>query len=108
MQRGCMASSATGIAMASISTESRANVARLAEGLWVGFIVGTLYLAARVFTHGLSDQYFTPVAARQFLKLNFAEATRSIAPLTPLFCPALLCVLNSVRKPWHSLLVELD
>lgn len=89
------------------ASETKANTVRLAEGMWVGFLIGLMYLTVRNFTQGGMDATLVQGAARDVITLDIAEMTRSISPVPVLLAPALLAILSGFKHPWRWILAAI-
>jgi O-antigen ligase len=91
------------IAVRTLAADTPSKSARLAEGLWIGLLIGVLYLLVRHLTYGESDSVLLPVFAHKLVTNGFGEATRSTAPVTMLLGPALLAIAGGINKPWRTI-----
>jgi hypothetical protein len=88
-----------------IRSETNANISRMAEGLWFGLLIGSIYLAWDLVAHRGTYSHLSLIILQKYIKLGQAEVTRSITPVTLLLGPALLSIMAGLRKPWQTAVV---
>jgi hypothetical protein len=84
-----------------LRTETDGNLVRIAEGLWVGFLFGLIYLGFDLVSKGLlkSDHL------KSIMRISPLEIARSITPVTLLLGPCLLAIAYGVRDPLRKVLM---
>lgn len=93
--------SAAATAVYALKSETDGNLVRVAEGLWIGFLIGLTYLCFDLVSKGAIklDQI------KSIMLISPLETARSITPVTLLLGPALLTVVYSLRGRIRDLIV---
>jgi hypothetical protein len=102
------------------SGQSRPNNLHLAEGLWIGLIVGVSYFAAELLSGlsmrrwvlnalnagdgGIVSPRFAQWQDGKLVGLLMAELTRNATPLSLLAWPATMAALGGLRRPWNLII----
>lgn len=106
-----------------LSSESGSNLARLSEGLWIGFAIGLIYSfieiasdqAIKIWLYnalGLGPDVLTPKRNFEWLngrlvKISSYDMTRNATPITLMMWPAIMAALATLAKPWNRIAVVL-
>jgi O-antigen ligase len=88
------------VAQRAISSETDANIVRIAEGLWISTLFGLCYLAADLAFTGGSGGIRSLPGLTNYMTISHAEVTRAIMPVTMLTGPALLSIAGGIKRPW--------
>lgn len=89
------------VTVRSIASGTPADSARLGESLWIGLLVGLIYVFIRNLTNGAADSAVLPTIAHKLVRFSLGEVVRSIAPITLLLGPALLAIAAGFLNPWR-------
>jgi exopolysaccharide production protein ExoQ len=90
-----------------IRSETKANIARMAEGLLFASLFSFCYLAIEMAALGGTGGLRSLPIVQNIMTVKSAEITRVITPVTMLLGPVLLSILGGVRRPWRSYFVGL-
>lgn len=91
------------LAIRMLAAGTPSDAARLAESLWIGLLIGLVYLLLRNATQGAADRLFLPNIASTVLTIGAGEITRSTAPASLLIGPALLALAAGINAPWRGI-----
>jgi hypothetical protein len=89
-------------ATTAISGEAKANIVRMAEGLWIALLLAMCFFAVELaLTGGKGGIRSMPIVLK-FVKVRYGEVTRVMTPITMLLGPAVLSILGGVKRPWQT------
>jgi O-Antigen ligase len=96
--------------------ETRPNLLHMGEGLWLGFIVGLLYLFTEILTDqsikiwlynmihiapdDLKPHSYFGWSGGKLVTISREDLTRNMAPLTIFLWPAIAGIEGTLRRPW--------
>lgn len=84
-----------------LRSETDGNLVRIAEGLWIGFLFGLIYLGFDLVSKGaLKSDHL-----KGLMRISPLEIARSITPVTLLLGPSLLAIAYGVRDPIRKVLM---
>jgi O-Antigen ligase len=103
--------------------ETRPNLLHMGEGLWMGFIVGLLYLFTEILTDqsikiwlynavGIAPGDLAPTSyfswsGGKLVAISREDLTRNMAPLTIFLWPAIAGIEGTMKRPWKIVVAVL-